>query len=80
MGVYCTCLVGGGKDAARVGAGEVLDAVHLPVVPPVRLVELDAAPVALAEVRPAEVPQHAALDARDLETERYGSLSNSSKL
>ena len=79
--VCCTCLVGGGKDAARVGTGEVLDAVHLAVVPPVRLVELDAAPVALAEVRPAVVPQHAALDARNLdEICCVSNTSNTSKI
>ena len=56
------------KDAVPVTAGEVLNAVDLPVVAAADgLVELDAAPVALPEVRTAVVPQHAALHPRDLE-------------
>ena len=58
-----------GEDAVSVGAEKVLHAVDLSVVAAVRLVELDAAPVAVAEVGAPVVPQHAALDARDLETE-----------
>ena len=59
------------KDAVSVGAEEVLHSVDLAVVAAVRLVELDAAPVAVAEVGAAVVPQHAALDPRDLRQGLY---------
>ena len=64
-----TYLVRRSEYAVSVWAEEVLAPVHLSVVTAVRLVELDAAPVAVAEVGAPVVPQHAALDARDLETE-----------
>ena len=61
-----TSLVRRSEDAVSVGAEEVLDPVDLSVVAAVRLVELDAAPVAVAEVGATVVPQDAAFDARDL--------------